>query len=282
MTKNEFLNYVSKQPCFRQRHFSLEELSDNIRKTYPDCHFVDKILRFFGEVGSVLFTRIETISGDELRIDLRWINQIAFWNDIKKKVNCIGFIQNCADIIEHFYLSETGEFYNQKHELIARTQEDFFDYLVSVEYDFHPVIKQRTYDMLRHFGWYEGRHIDYTELANEILQHGISLTEEQKSFLSEYGGLTFEFDIDDWSIYSPQKMITKLQNNKLNFNEIAKDNQGRIVGTNSVECGDTMSGPIFVSAEGRLLFLGKSPIGRTALEGIQWLADCVDEDVEWI
>ena len=56
-------------------------------------------------------------------------------------VNAAGFIDDFAGRIKELYISEQGEFYDQDHKLIAKTQEEFFDYLTTVEFDFHPEIR---------------------------------------------------------------------------------------------------------------------------------------------
>ena len=182
MTRSEFLKYVSNQSGSFHDSYTEGKINDWIREAYDGVINTEKIVGFFSGIGHLYFYRTETKSGDELEIDLRWLNCIENWEDIGCTVNSIGFISNNSGRIEQFYISEFGKFYNQNHKLIAENEEDFFDYITSVEYDFHPEIKQRTYDMLRFFGWYEGRHIDTTAFEQELNRRGIELSKKQLDF----------------------------------------------------------------------------------------------------
>lgn len=123
---------------------------------------MNKIIDFFLTIGGLTFKRSEKKSHDVLTFDLHWIRTVEFWSDIGCVVNGTGSVRNCSGKIEHLFISENGHFYNQYHKLIAEDIAGFAEYVTTVEYDFHTEIKQRTYDMLRFFGWYEGRHIDTT------------------------------------------------------------------------------------------------------------------------
>lgn len=68
-----------------------------------------------------------------------------------------------------------------------------FDYLMKVEYDFHPVISEKTFEIMRHFGWYEDRHIDTTEFEKELKKYRIVLSQTQLDTISEFSGIEFSF-----------------------------------------------------------------------------------------
>lgn len=119
--------------------------------------------------GHLGFSRYEKKSNDILRISFCLDPQnIFFWKDINQYVAMIVLINGCtyhgiSHHIECFYLSEDGRFWDDHHQLRFQREDELFDYLMKVEYDFHPVISEKTFEIMRHFGWYEGRHTNTTE-----------------------------------------------------------------------------------------------------------------------
>lgn len=273
MTRFEFLKYVSNQAGSFHDSYTEDKLNGWIREAYDGVINTEKIVGFFSGIGHLHFYRTETKSGDKLEIDLRWLNCIEIWEDIGCAVNSIGFILNCSGRIEQLYISENGRFYNQNHKLIAENEEKFFDYLTSVEYDFHPEIKQRTYDMLRFFGWYEGRHIDTTAFEQELNRRGIELSKEQLDFFGEFSGLYFSFDSDCWCFYTLDEILAKDEY----FAKKSTPCKYKVV-----LCGDTMGGPLAVDGEGIIQFFYAIPQGRTTMECINHLCEGVPKDCKWI
>ena len=273
MTRLEFLKYVSNQEGSFHDSYTKDVLKNWINEAYDGKINTDNIISFFLGIGHLYFNRIETKSGDELEIDLRWLSCIEIWEDIGCAVNSIGFILNCSGRIEQLYISENGRFYNQNHKLIAENEEKFFDYLASVEYDFHPEIKQRTYDMLRFFGWYEGRHIDTTAFEQELNRRGIELSKEQLDFFGEFSGLNFSFDSDWWCFYTLDEILAKDKY----FAEQSTPCKYKVV-----LCGDTMGGPLAIDGDGIIQFFYAIPQGRTTMECINHLCEGVSEDCKWI
>ncbi|MCM1316224.1 MAG: SUKH-3 domain-containing protein [Prevotella sp.] len=84
---------------------------------------------------------------------------------------------------------EDGSFYNRDKKKIAENTADFLDYITTVEYDYHAPISENTYRRLKEAGWYEGRKIDISGLVEECEKDGVFLTEPQKRFIEEFGGL---------------------------------------------------------------------------------------------
>ena len=273
MTRLEFLKYVSNQEGSFHDSYTEDKLNGWIREAYDGVINTEKIVSFFSGIGHLHFYRTETKSGDELEIDLRWLNCIEIWEDVGCAVNSIGFISNCSGRIEQFYISEYGKFYNRNHKLIAENEEKFFDYIATVEYDFHPEIKQRTYDMLRFFGWYEDRHIDTTAFEQELNRRGIELSKEQLDFFGEFSGLYFSFDSDCWCFYSLDEILAKDKY----FAEQSTPCKYKVV-----LCGDTMGGPLAVDGDGIIQFFYAIPQGRTTMECINHLCEGVSEDCKWI
>ena len=237
---------------------------------------MNKIIDFFLMIGGLTFKRSEKKSHDVLTFDLHWIRTVEFWSDIGCVVNAIGDVENCAGRIECFFISEQGRFYNQDHKLIAENMDQFAEYITTVEYDYHPKTTQRTYDMLRFFGWYEGRHIDTTAFEQELNRRGIELSKEQLDFFAEFSGLDFNFDSDCWYFDSLEVILTKDEYYAEHSSNDEK-NQYKII-----YCGGTMGGPLAVDGEGIIQFFYAIPQGRTTMECINNLCESVNRDCKWI
>lgn len=304
MTRQEFLDYAFENNSFnkcavwkektypewglqkRWRHepYDRTELEREIHEKYIGEIHPEKILDFFENVGRLFFERTETVSGDVLMIDIRWQNCICRWEDINAVVVGVGDLENCSDLIKGFYMSENGKFYDYEHTLLADTEEQFFDYLTTVEFDFHPVIAERTYEMLRFFGWYEGRRVDTTDFEREMRRRGIELTQKQLDFLSEFSGLNFSFkDIYyDWWFYTLDEVLQDNSRQLRTGYEETVTRYGEIVAFKSLVCGDSVDCmvPISVDSEGRLL-RGDILLGRNAIESINHLANDAERDSKW-
>ncbi len=276
MTRFDFMKYVSNQPSQFHGSYSKDELKDWISEAYDNIINTEKIISFFSGIGHMYFNRIETKSGDELSIDLRWLNCIEDWEDIGCAVNSIGFISNNSGRIEQFYISERGKFYNQNHKLIAENEEEFFDYIATVEYDFHPEIKQRTYDMLRFFGWHEDRCVDTTEFENTLKQFGIELSKKQLDFFREFSGLAFTFNDYEWSFATLEEIKEK---GKYAKPESHNDNK---IFYSVVWCGRTEGGSLAVDSEGIILSRFAIPLGRTTMECVNHLCEGVPKSSKWV
>lgn len=278
MTNQEFVERIcaSAKSVSYHKTYSADEIEKEIRNIYSGNINTSKILECFLIIGHVLFERIEKRSNDKLTFSLHWCYPVEFWSDVGCVVNGTGSVENCAGRIERFFISEQGKFYNQDHKLIAENIEDFAEYITTVEYDYHPKTTQRTYDMLRFFGWYEGRHIDTTAFEQELNRRGIELSKEQLDFFAEFSGLDFNFDSDCWYFYSLEQI---LEQNKIIDHVLEKRNPRKHP---TVLCGDTMGGPLAVDGEGIIQFFYAIPQGRTTMECINNLCESVNRDCKWI
>ena len=215
MTRYEFINYAITNNSLKKSTlktffpFDRKKLEAEIQKKYNSEFNSKNILDFFENIGIVKFKRKESVSGDILKIELRWLAYIYLWDDIGKVVNRIGYIENCSGIIKVLYMSEDSKFYDHEHNLLAKNEEQFFDYLTSAEFDFHPVIKKRVFDVLYESGWYEGRNIDVIEFSKEMKQLGILLSQEQLVFLSEFSNIRFSFESEFCHFYSLEQILSK-------------------------------------------------------------------------
>ena len=280
MTNQEFVEriYASAKSVSYHNHkpYSADEIVAEIRNIYSGNINTSKIVKCFLIIGDMIFERIEKRSNDKLTFSLHWCYPVEFWSDIGCVVNGTGSVENCAGRIEKFHVSEQGKFYNQYHKLIAESIEDFAEYVTTVEYDYHPEITKRTYDMLRFFGWYEGRHIDTTAFEQEMNRRGIELSKEQLDFFAEFSGLYFSFSSDVWSFDSLEEILTK---DKYYVEQSSNNdkNQYKII-----YCGGTMGGPLAVDPNGIINCFWGIPQGRTTMECINHLCEGVSKDCEWI
>ena len=192
MTRQEFLNAAERYSLyFNPRNEDVESIirgKCNERDTD-----INAVIDFGKWVDHISFKRSEINSDDILDFNITLcIESSEFWLDINRTVFYGGYIAGLAGIIKTIYVSTDGRFYDHKHELIAANEEDFFDYLLSVEFDFHPVIKECVYNALREAGWYEGRCVDITKFSSELEQRDINLSKAQLDFIKEFSGITVE------------------------------------------------------------------------------------------
>lgn len=269
MTRQDFLKFaIENNPINKTERvvgfdpYDRYDLEAKIRKEYSYRFNTEKILDFFENIGCVNFDRVESVSGDILTVDIRWQVYIYRWEDIGEVVNCIGYIENCAGRIEELYMSESGRFYGKDHILHANNEENFFDFLLTVEYDFHPVIGERVLDVLRKAGWYEGRRVDVSLFDREMKRRGIRFSQAQLDFLSEFSGLHFSCG----SEYCYIPSVIEL----LNDCEFALDEQGN----HSIIVSDNFGLPYYLDYNG-LISLSDRPIGRTAMECVNHIVKSI-------
>lgn len=285
MTKREFISYASEQLGFKDFSYVYKPASelDTYIRNKLGINKTDFIINFLysgGLNGYLFFYRREKSSGDILHIRIDSITNHIFWrDDIRQYVSAIAVISNCAGLIEVLFISEDGCFWNKDNELRAENEEQFFDYLVNVEYDFHINIDPRTYEILRHFGWYEGRHIDITEFNSEMKKRGFVLSEQQLEFFSEFSGLEWYFVQSDYDL----KFFTLedvLEWGKPEYIDRLYD--GSILpGEMLIYIGLFEEGPLYLSADGRIFDVHFLPRGRTAWEGINNLVNHIPKNYDY-
>lgn len=192
MTRQEFLNAAERYTLYF--HPRNEDVESIIRgKCNERDTDINAVIDFGKWVDHISFKRSEINSDDILDFNITLcIESSEFWLDINRTVFYGGYIRGLAGIIKTIYISTDGRFYDHKHELIAANEEDFFDYLLSVEFDFHPVIKECVYNALREAGWYEGRCVDITKFSSELERVNINLSKAQLDFIKEFSGITVE------------------------------------------------------------------------------------------
>ncbi len=280
MTRQEFLDYASGQPLFDVYHklYSESNLTHKVSQHYRNGSNPQKIIDYFMGIGDVAFERIEEISKDILRISLLYsAGSNYYWNDIDCAVQYVGTTSNCAGTIEVFYMSEQGKFYNQDHKMISENEEDFFDYLVTVEYDFHPEIPNRTYHILRHFDWSEDRHIDTSEFEQKMKKRGVEFTKAQLDFLSEFSDLYVSLPGVNWNFSSLNDILEHYTSMPVNPGK-----QSKVVTEHAFACGFDDGGALYLTADGLIATSQNNPLGRTTMECINHLCNYSRENEPWL
>lgn len=284
MTRSEFLEQASKQFEFLNYDLEKENVLKRIRdwsQLNADPEFVTDFLFGGGINGCLYFHRFEKISDDMLVVHVGTNYHVEYWTDIGQYAASIAYIENFTEIIEEFYLSEDLRFWDNQHKLRFQNEDELFDYLLTAEFDHHPVITEKTYEMLRHFGWYEGRHVDISPLETELQKRGISLSQIQRDAISEFSGLEFGFSdcALDHNFYSARYMIENLA--EIEFEpEIRTLRSQKLIGKNALEIGNNDREFVCISDDGKIFINGADPGARNILEYIYRFCEDLPENVK--
>lgn len=255
---------------------------------------MDNIIEFFKDYGSFSFKRTEKKSGDVITFDCSPFQWCVYWKDLKQIAFHIGHFENSSGDIERFYMLEDGSFYNRDRKKIADNTPDFLDYITTVEYDYHAPISENTYRILKKVCWYEGRKIDISGLVRECEKDGVFLTEPQKRFIEEFGGLDNSNAYNsNYYFYISDKRTNEYSNGKsvyfIDMLNYTSENIDEDIGLHYIEDDDitdiiekygkhtvcigeygywcdeillTENGLMIINFEGHI-----KPYGRTAMEG---------------
>lgn len=257
----------------------IDLVKENLKK-YSEIENDELMLRFAREYNMIHFSRTEKNSKDKLYIQIYPFTHpktIAEWQGDVKNVMGVAWIHNASGSIEMFFMNDKGIFFNHKAEYIADNEDDFFDHLMNVEYDYHAPIQPETLELLKKAGWYEGRKTDISPLIIRYRKEGIVLTEAQIEFMQEFGGIkgldeqgdSFEVCVDPkYSMYKKSKPPTK--------DDLRTYGPLNIVGYNenidfllAGAMGDLMT-RFWISTDGRLFADMGAQMGRTIMEGFQY------------
>lgn len=182
---------------------SSEEQVNEAKDTFKRLDFKatlrNKMLNYISEYGSFNFSKQEFQSGDVIEFYSR---PLQFYNpyleEFGERVAFIGGYRNCSCsfcgrqttfFIEAFYMNSAGVIINQNQLQIASNLDNFWNYLIEKEYDFHPIISDDVYNVLKQAGWYEGRQIDIDPLLEECMEDDVFPTDIQIAFVEEFGGI---------------------------------------------------------------------------------------------
>ena len=288
MTREEFINCAANQVHFYNVEDRDEELFDHIceKCNGANMDFLFNFLYKNGFKGSIMFLRYESRSDDQLCIRICGSERkTSFWADIDQYASMIATISNYTCKVEEFYISQDGRFWDEHHKLRFQSEEELFDYLMTVEYDFHPVISKKTFEMLRHFGWYEGRRIDTSKFEQELKKRNITLSQIQLDAIREFSGLSFLFSRqqDRQEFYSLEYMIEMLNDDDLHFeSEIYDFDHKNLIGKNALEIGTNDMQYFLISSDGKIFIEDYEPVSRTVLEYIYSFCEHIPENVAWL
>ncbi|MBD5129112.1 MAG: hypothetical protein HDT43_04190 [Ruminococcaceae bacterium] len=263
MIRQEFLKIASERYSlyFKPRVEDVESVI--CEKCGENDTNINAVIDFAEWIDNAVLKRPEINSDDVLQFVVApCIDSAEFWSDIKKTVFYNGYIAGLAGVIKTIYVSSDGKFYDHKHELIAANEEDFLDYLLSVEFDFHPVIKECVYDTLREAGWYEGRCVDVTELNDRFKAVNVFLSQAQLDFLKEFSGITLKADNGyKCRFLSAEKILSNISGYYTN-NKYRQDNCPL-----AVIVSDAADFSYYIQTNGIISIRG-IPKGRTTMECI--------------
>lgn len=159
---------------------------------------MNNIIKFVKDYGNFSFERTEKKSGDIIEFHFMPMSSCIYWKDFKQIAFDIGYVSNLSGDIEYFFMLEDGSFYKENRKKIADNTADFLDYITTVEYDYINSLSENAKNIFVYFGWHEGRKIDISKLIKDCENENIYLTESQKRFIEEFGGIDGE---DKYGIY---------------------------------------------------------------------------------
>lgn len=191
---------------------------------------------------------------------------------------------NCgAQVRNVIYLNEHNCFKIENGPIIADNVENLFKYMMSEESILPIKILPDTLEKLQSFGWYEGRSIDISNITEKFQLCGTPLTNKQKHFLQEFGGIKgIDANDEEFLIYDSIRMSKCGRDNIVYFtNKVPSRKDMTSYGSlnimaynnniNMLRIGETGYGimPIWISTDGKLFRDDGVQLGRTAIEGIQ-------------
>lgn len=193
------------------------------------------------------------------------------------QINCGAQVKNVIYSNEHYcFKFEDGL-------IIADNAEDLFKYMMSDESILPIKILPSTIEKLKSYGWYEGRCIDISKIIEKSQSDGTPLSEKQKQFLQELGGIKgIDSEDEAFIIYDSIRMSECVYDNIVYFTPKApslKDMHSfaplnKVAYNNNIHMlriGESGNGimPIWISTDGKIFRDDGAQLGRTAIEGIQ-------------
>ncbi|MDE6035763.1 MAG: SUKH-3 domain-containing protein [Ruminococcus sp.] len=247
MTREEFekfkeIHNIEKYECDLEKFLKEAEewsVRNNCSEQFKKAE-MNNIIDFIKEYGRFYFKRTEKKSGDVIKFSCSVSESCHYWKDVNQVAFRIGEFENSSGDIERLYMLEDGSFYNYHRKKIADNTPDFLDYITTVEYDYHAPISENTYRKLKEAGWYEGRKIDISGLVKECEKDGVFLTEPQKRFIEEFGGLEgSREDISHWFYISDKRTTEHSEGKPVYFidmlNYTSEDMKGHAILFNAKE-----------------------------------------------
>lgn len=279
MNKDELIKKIKlNNNLLHNLKIDISDLKHNISK-YTNISDEEKIVTFAEKYGIIVFSRKERKSNDEIVIQISPFAEPRFLNDWKgncKNIICIALIRNSSDRIETIYMNENGYFYNQDMNFIAESEDNFFNYLLTVEFDYHAYISQETILTLQKAGWFEERQIDIMELIYKFKNNNVFLSEFQINFIKQFGGLkgsdkyghTFETYVEAENMkYKKCQMPQK--NDLISYAPLNIIGYKEKIDFLLVGAFDDEITKLWLSSDGRMFSDQGTQLGRTIMEAWQ-------------
>lgn len=195
----------------------------------------------------------------------------------------IGQLNCGAQLKKVIYSSKHRCFKFDDGFIIADSTEGLFGYMMSDESILPIKILPEALEKLRSFGWYDGRCVNISNITEKFQSDGTPLSEKQKLFLQEFGGIKgIDADDEEFLIYdsirmpkcgrdsivcfTPKTPSEKDMHSYGSLNIVAYNNS-----IDLLRVGETGYGimPIWISTDGKLFRDDGEQLGRTAIEGVQ-------------
>ena len=260
--------------------FPLIEISDeNMRLLKNKYPLAFGFLKEFG--CAVIVKKIDANMHQYFSINDRFTEEDII-SDLAIKVAKLDCGAQSKNVI---YSNERHCFQFEDGQIIADNVEALFDYMLSDKSILPVKIFTETFEKLKQCGWYENRCIDIGEIANKFESDGTSLSEKQKQFLREFGGIKgIDANDEGFIIYDSIRMLKCGRDNIVYFKPKAPSEKDmhsygsrNIVAYNNdidmLRIGEKGYGimPIWISTDGKLFRDDGAQLGRNAIEGIQTL-----------
>ncbi len=203
MTREEFFEKIKPfcenikeiSKCEKSIHYKwlMEKMGD---KDFPVKN-ISKIDAFLKEF-SVLFLQMKSDNERDIKmVRIEIWEDIIYPDDNELPAVCVAKVWNTSMKTNdnNLYMSESGDFYNAQKEKIADNTDDFLEYLIKMKCDEHEPVSEKTYSVLRSFGWYEGRRVDISKAIKEREKAGVYFTDIQKEIISEFTGVSGMYNL---------------------------------------------------------------------------------------
>lgn len=195
----------------------------------------------------------------------------------------IGRIVCGAQKISVYFDGLRNESFFSNGNIIAQSEEELFKYFMSENCILSVIILSETKQYLEKYGWYEGRSIDVNEIAKKFDKDGTPISNAQKAFLQEFGGIKgFSTNRESFEIYDRVKMLhycsdtmvyhkrkTPTTDDACSYspiNVIAYQNNVDMLCIGIIGNGMV---PLWISTDGKLFADQGTQLGRTVMEGMQ-------------
>ena len=279
MTKEELIERIKAEAILIETDtIDISNIKNNL-KQYTSIKNEEAMIMFAEKFNMILFDRIEKISKDRLHIQIYPFTSpktLSEWCGQRKNVMGVAWICNASGSIETYFMDESGVFYDHTEQKIAQNEDEFFNFILNVEFDYHVKILPQTIELLNKAGWYQGRKIDASQYIMKFHQEGFELSGPQVDFIQEFGGISGnDINNDEFEVYIDPKYCRYEKSKPLIPSDPSSYNPLNIISNNeNIEfllIGEIGNHGIrlWLSTDGRLFSDQGIQLGRTIMEGWQ-------------